>query len=79
MSEYEPVSCELHSQLEWHVMHQRPLRMHWNESPDVNHKLTVVPIDLYTPDGQEFLKIRDDQGQTRVIRLDRILDFSPVD
>jgi transcriptional antiterminator Rof (Rho-off) len=53
--------------------------MHWNESPDVNHKLTVVPTDLYTQGGREFLKIRDDQGQTRVIRLDRILDFSPVD
>ena len=79
MPDYKPVSCQVHSQLELHIMHRQTLRLQWREPTGVSYNLTITPVDIYTRDGQEFLRIVDEQGREKILRLDWIDDFSPVE
>lgn len=75
---YTPINCDLHSQYELAIMHHTPLRLVWRDNTGLDHVCTVLPIDLKTEQGEEFLLAQDHTGQAISIRLDRILTAQPV-
>lgn len=74
---YEPISCDVYSQLELAIMHRARLRLTWREG-NVCYTQPVVPTDLETRDGEEFLHCRLPSGEDARIRLDRIDRMEPA-
>lgn len=73
---YTPISCEIYSQLELHIMHRDTLRMQWRGTGTVIHIEPVQPYNLQSiKQSGEYLFARDTQGQELKIRLDRIINF----
>lgn len=66
-TDYRPIACDLHSQLELWAMHREPVRL---EDADGVHELCLV--DVITHAGAEYLVTQDDRGQHRRIRLDHL-------
>jgi len=71
-NDYQPVSCEMHSELELAIMHRTELQISW-QSDDATITDTVLAIDIYTQDQQEFLSIENNDRHRLDIRLDKIL------
>ena len=70
-SDYQPISCASYDQYEIAIMHRRPMRLVWDEE-NVIYDRVVTPLNLRTAQGQEFLILRLDNGETREVRLDHI-------
>ena len=68
---YTPISCAAHSELELAVMHRRRLHLRWHDG-NVWRDGIVVPLDLQTRRGEEFLICRLPTGEDVDIRLDRL-------
>lgn len=68
---YRPVSCDVYSELEIAILHRQPLHVVWH-AENVSFTRTLLPIDLQTQAGQEFLHYRFPTGEVGRIRLDRI-------
>lgn len=78
MKTYRPISCQMYAELELAIMHQIRMRMAWS-LPDGNTQLDqILPIDLRTQAGEEFLLAENSHGQPLEIRLDRIANFTPL-
>lgn len=78
-NQYTPISCELYSRLELHIMHKDSLRMQWRESDTIIHVEPVEPYDLQTiKDNGEFIFVRNAEGKDVKIRLDRIIRFEKL-
>lgn len=73
-TDYRPIDCAVYSELELAILHRRRLRLVWREG-DVLYRQQVLPLDLETCAGEEFLHLRDHQGRHRRIRLDHIRRF----
>lgn len=77
---YAPISCELYSQLEMHIMHRDTLRMQWRGTDMVIHIEPIQPFDLQTiKDRGEYLFASTSEAQDLNIRLDRIIKFEKVE
>ncbi|MBD3671668.1 MAG: transcriptional antiterminator, Rof [Gammaproteobacteria bacterium] len=75
-SPYEPIACEMYSQLELHIMHGDCLRMTWRGNANIDHMDTIKPLDLKAVrESGEFLHACDSSDSPIKIRLDRILHF----
>jgi len=75
---YQPVSCDLHSELELSIMQGKNLHIQFFQDEDL---LTtkVKPVDIVSRKGQgEFLLAVDESGQGFEIRLDYIHKFHPL-
>lgn len=68
---YRPISCDTYSRLELAIMHRERLRLTWRES-NVTFALSVLPTDLETQAGAEFLHCVLPSGDRARIRLDHI-------
>lgn len=78
MKTYRPISCQMYAELELANMHQIQMRMAWT-LPDGESRLgRILPTDLRTRAGEEFLLAQDSHGQPLEIRLDRIASFTPL-
>ena len=77
-TDYIPIDCGLYSEYELVIMHHERLRLSWRDARGDVHIGIVTPVDLRTRDGAEFLIVSDRDGETHVIRLDRIVQFSRV-
>ena len=67
---YIPISCDLHSQLELAIMHQRKISIKI-ESNTTEYKIT--PLDIFIKSKSEYLKyLQDGHQDTDIIRLDKI-------
>lgn len=75
---YTPINCDMHSQYELAIMHHTPLRLAWRDHAGLDHVCTVLPIDLQTEYGEEYLLAQDHTGQAIRIRLDRIVTAHPL-
>ena len=75
MTDYRPVDCALHSEYELAILQCRRIRLEWRDGTTERRRETVLPIDLVTRRGEEFLVVRMDDGRSADIRLDRILAF----
>jgi len=67
---YTPISCDRYSELELAILKRRRLRMRWVEG-NVVHEDLVLPLDLRTRAGREFLICQRGAG-TFELRLDQI-------
>jgi len=72
MTDYTPIDCGLHSQYELAIMQRQQLRMSWTTGSQPVTACTVIPVDILTRAGQEFLLVRDEKDREHTIRLDRI-------
>jgi Rho-binding antiterminator len=68
---YRPISCALHSEYEVAILHRAKLHLTWC-ADNVVYNQRVLPLDLRTRNGEEFLICRTENGEPREIRLDTI-------
>ncbi|HUX62723.1 transcriptional antiterminator, Rof [Sulfuricella sp.] len=75
--EYLPIACMQHERLEFSVLRRIPLMLECrSEGPDRVEK--VMPLDVTTRDGAEWLKFRREDSSEEEIRLDWISSFEEV-
>jgi len=72
MNDYQPIACMQHEKLEFAVLRHQKLHINLKDGS----VLDGHALDVYTKDGAEWLKFRDDAGHESVIRLDQIQKFS---
>ncbi len=72
MTDYRPIDCGLHSEYELAIMQGRRLTLRWHEAGGEARRETLLPIDLVTRDGAEYLLAEDRDGRRLEIRLDHI-------
>jgi Rho-binding antiterminator len=70
-TDYRPISCSVYSEYEVAILHREKLRLSWC-SDNVIYNQVVLPLDLRTVHGEEFLICRIESGETCHIRLDHI-------
>lgn len=68
---YVPISCDLHSEYELAILRRQRLRLVWADG-NVIHDEVVLPLDLKTTNGEEFLVCHTKNNVIQDIRLDRI-------
>jgi len=73
MTDYQPIACGLYSQYELAIMRRTPLTLSWRGNDGLSHLETLLPEDLQTCNGEEFLVARSGSGKQFRVRLDRIL------
>jgi len=73
MSDYRPIACIAHERLEFAVLKRQPLRLRYVDEAAAERTAMVLPLDVYTRDGAEWLSVRDEAGREFIVRLDRIL------
>ena len=78
MSEYTPIDCERYSDYELAIMHRQRLRIRWRDADDVTHVEILLPRDLQTRHGEEFLIAENSAGKPLEIRLDRIAEAKRI-
>ncbi len=74
---YVPIACAEHERLELAVLRRWKLRLRYASGTGEREEV-VVPLDVATRDGAEWLSFRDSAGATRTLRLDRILGCQPA-
>jgi len=74
--DYRPIACSLHDRLEAACLGRRPVAIAWRD-PDGRAPATVVPIDVHSRAGAEYL-IADHDGSPLEVRLDRRLRFGDL-
>jgi Rho-binding antiterminator len=72
MVAYEPVACAFHERLEFAVLRRQRLDLHWLGEDGSERAENVLPVDVETRDGAEWLTVRRRDGEMERIRLDRI-------
>jgi len=76
MSDYQPIPCALHSNYELWIMQRRRLQVHWQGENGELHQGELMPKDVYTRAGEEFL-VLEGGGKRLELRLDRIVEARP--
>ncbi|MBI5329367.1 MAG: transcriptional antiterminator, Rof [Betaproteobacteria bacterium] len=79
MSEYRSIACIDHERLEFAVLRRQRLRLRFVDESGIEQDLTVLPTDVATRNGAEWLNYRVESGPEQVLRLDRILRFVPAE
>lgn len=75
--DYQPIACVQHERLEFSVLRRIPLMLECRlEGQGRVEK--VMPLDVFTHAGAEWLKFRRKDGSVEEIRLDWILSFEEV-
>lgn len=77
MTDYTPIDCGLHSEYEVAILHRQKLRMSWR-SEQGDQVQVLLPRDLQTRDGEEFLIAEAADGEVLRLRLDRITHAEPL-
>lgn len=70
--DYVPIACVLHERLEFAVLRRQSVRLSIRDRDTPAVDWVVVPCDVYTRDGAEWLSYRTPDGENGTIRLDRI-------
>lgn len=76
MNDYQPISCINHERLEYAVLTRHKLDLTWQAPNEAAQRSVLMPLDVQTRDGAEWLMAGDGQGHQYVIRLDWISAFS---
>lgn len=71
MTDYQPLNCDLHDELEIAAMRGKPVQLQWKESDGAQHKALAVIRDIEVRNGEEFL-LFDVDGESLRIRLDQL-------
>ncbi|MEW5892159.1 MAG: transcriptional antiterminator, Rof [Pseudomonadota bacterium] len=74
---YQPIPCAFHESLEFAVLRRQRLRLRYRtEAGEV--EAVVLPLDVATRDGAEWLSFQAEAGARQVIRLDAIVSAQPA-
>jgi len=76
--QYRPIDCNLHSQYELYIMHKALLRMAWLDEQGHEHLDLLMPKDMRTELGAEYIVCENNHDTQMKIRLDRIVRATPV-
>lgn len=68
---YRPVPCAFHERLEFAVLRRQRLQLVFVDEHG-EHSHGVLPLDVYTRDGAEWLSFSEGGEAPRQIRLDHI-------
>ncbi len=80
MNDYVPIACGEHSRFELAIMRRWRLRLRWRDEHGESHLATLLPRDLETREGAEFMLAESiAQGDGVRIRLDRIDGWECLD
>jgi Rho-binding antiterminator len=74
---YLPISCDIYSELEVAILHRNRLHLTWHDG-NVCYTQAVLPLDLETDAGEEFLHCLLASGERMRVRLDRITRMEPA-
>jgi transcriptional antiterminator Rof (Rho-off) len=78
MSEYRAVSCVQHEQLEFAVLKRRHLQISYVDAQQKSVDAEILPLDVYTADAAEWLKLAHKDGRVETVRLDKLLSFKEL-
>ncbi len=78
MSDYLPIPCAEHEKLELAVLRRQTLLLEYRDADGALRSLSVLPTDVSTREGAEWLSFRDQNGRDAVIRLDWIVSARPT-
>lgn len=78
MDEYRPVGCAIYSRYELAILRHETLRVHWQDPEGQSHLESLVPTDLQTREGEEFLHAMTLEGSRIRLRLDWIHSAQPL-
>lgn len=67
MSDYRPIACADHERLEFAALTKQWLDVTVDGAPR-----RLLPLDVYTRDGAEWLKARNEAGDKVTLRLDTL-------
>jgi Rho-binding antiterminator len=73
MSDYKPVSCDYHDQLEEAAMHRKRVELEF-DLEGVTQRETGTIADVFTSHGAEFVKFESATGPVD-IRIDHIISM----
>lgn len=74
MTDYTPIDCDRYSEYELAILRKWRLRLGWRDGAGLTHVETVLPTDLQTRHGEEFLIAETSAGERVEIRLDLITE-----
>ena len=77
MSDYQPVSCDYHDELEAAAVSQREVELEFDQQ-GVRQRERGKIKDVFTSDGAEFVKFEADNGSLE-LRLDQIVSFRAME
>jgi transcriptional antiterminator Rof (Rho-off) len=78
MTDYQPIPCHIHAELEVAIMHQIRMRVAWHTIDGKTRMEQLLPVDIRAREQEEFLLAEDSHGYPLEIRLDRIARFAPL-
>jgi transcriptional antiterminator Rof (Rho-off) len=70
--DYTPIACALHEHYQYAVMKRALLDLSWRTPGGVMRHARVLPLDVCTRKGAEYLYGESCDGEAIEIRLDRI-------
>ncbi|MGD8379973.1 MAG: transcriptional antiterminator, Rof [Gammaproteobacteria bacterium] len=74
MTDYNPIDCQTYSRYELAILHQTALVLCWRDTSGIAHLESLMPLDLETRRGEEFLIARTRAGRSICLRLDHIIE-----
>ena len=67
MSDYQPIACADHERLEFAALTKQ-----WLDLSVDGAAQRLLPLDVYTREGAEWLQARNEAGETVTLRLDAL-------
>ncbi|MFN2308263.1 MAG: Rho-binding antiterminator [Gammaproteobacteria bacterium] len=74
MSDYTPIDCDQYSAFELAILRGWRLRIAWRDAAGLSQVERLLPRDLQTRRGEEFLIAETAAGERLEIRLDQITE-----
>lgn len=74
MTDYTPIDCDQYSEYELAILRKWKLRIGWRDERGLSHVEMLMPRDLQTRLGEEFLIAETTAGNRLEIRLDQITE-----
>jgi len=67
LSDYRPIPCVQHERLEFAALKKQGLELTVDGAPQ-----RLLPLDVYTRDGAEWLDAQTESGEMLTLRLDAL-------
>ncbi len=70
---YQPIACALHEKLEYSVLKCLRLQLRYLDASNQEMIVIALPLDVYTENAAEWLRMQHVDGRVEILRLDAIL------
>jgi len=78
MKNYQAIACSLHSEYELAILQKRVVSISWKDIDGILYQENLLPYDLLSSKGEEFLVAKTKEDEQRKIRLDYIISVTPL-